>query len=103
MGTIIMAQEVGYMDNNVTYTEGPFVIVYVNGWRIEAELKGHKCPVLPDVSIYHLAAMSERPLHKTENKSEIEMLCNWLNREADSKYPNSHIKLEGNAWIAPGY
>lgn len=46
-----MAQEVAFAENNIVYTEGPFVMVHISGWRVEVELPGHHCPVLPDASI----------------------------------------------------
>jgi hypothetical protein len=76
-----MAQIVGYYENDVKYKEGPFVICNPlgNGWRIEVELKGHYCPVLPDLSIYPII----RALGlngKTHDKNLITRICDALNR-----------------------
>ncbi|OHA14616.1 MAG: hypothetical protein A3G49_05495 [Candidatus Sungbacteria bacterium RIFCSPLOWO2_12_FULL_41_11] len=73
-----MAQEVGYFENNPVYQKGPFVIVSANGWRIEAELKGHHCPVLPASSIY--AMMEKLGLRgKTNDKEKAALVCDILN------------------------
>jgi hypothetical protein len=52
-----MAQRIGYFEDNVTFTEGPFVMVNAGGWRIEAS-NGQEAgcnAVMPDLSIYRLA------------------------------------------------
>lgn len=73
-----MAQTVGYYQNNPVFTEGPFVIVNANGWRIEVELKGHHCPVLPSTSIYRIT--EKLGLHgKTDDKEQAAMVCDALN------------------------
>jgi hypothetical protein len=48
-----MAQTVGYYENNVQYTEGPFVVTTTRGrwYRIEAQKDGHQEPVIPEPSI----------------------------------------------------
>ena len=78
-----MAQVVRYFQNNPVFTEGPFVIVNINGWRIEAELietelKGHLCPVLPALSIYSI--MKKLGLQgKTNDKEQAAAVCDALN------------------------
>lgn len=49
-----MAQEIGYHDDGVVFTEGPFVICNPlnNGWRIEAELRGAVCPVAGEARLW---------------------------------------------------
>lgn len=49
-----MAKYVGYFENFETpeeeseaFSQGPFVVVDANGYRIEAQVKGNKCPALP--------------------------------------------------------
>jgi len=94
-----MTQTVGYFENNVTYMEGPFVMVNANGYRIEAELKGHYCPVLPDVSIY---LMLEKEKDKAPGKAPdtvIAPLVDWLNEQVKK----GRIILEGNQWVCPEY
>lgn len=91
-----MAQVVGYYENDVTYTEGPFVIVnpLSNGWRIECELKGHHCPCLADVSIYPL--MRKMGLDgKTFDKDLITRVCDELNQMVKT----GEIILDGGLWI----
>jgi hypothetical protein len=77
-----MAQEVSYWADDVTYEEGPFVICNPaqNGWRIEVENKGGRCPVLPDLSIVRLRDSLGHEKGKTHNKSLISSYCDVLNR-----------------------
>lgn len=91
-----MAQVVGYYDNDVQYTEGPFVICNAlgNGWRIEAELKGHHCPVLPDASIY-TAAKKFGFVGKTDDKQHAAYVCDRLNQMVRE----GKISLYRNVWV----
>jgi len=93
-----MAQVVGYMDNHVEFKEGPFVICNAlgNGWRIEVELKGHICPVLPDASIYELIKRLRMYPGKFVEKAKAEKLCNLLNRLVK----HGGIRLKNNQWVA---
>lgn len=76
-----MAQEVHYFENDVIYEEGPFVMTQINGWRIEVELKGHRCPVLPMTSIYQM--LKENGLYdgKTDDKEKVVKAVDWLNEQ----------------------
>jgi len=90
-----MAQEVGYFKNNVVFTEGPFVICNPcsNGWRIEVELKGHKCPVLPNISIYKL--MEQLGMSgMTMDKELVEKVCDTLNQMVRDE----EIALDSGFW-----
>lgn len=52
-----MAQEVGYFEDNIVYTEGPFVVTCVGScsYRVEAEKKGGICTILPHISVnFHM-------------------------------------------------
>lgn len=52
-----MAQHVSYFqDYPFVLTEGPFVVVYTGGYRIEVDCDCVRatCPVLPDPSVYKL-------------------------------------------------
>lgn len=75
-----MAQVVGYFQNNVTFTEGPFVIVERNGWRIEVEQKGCNWSILPDSSIYKIVERRFGLCGKTTDRSLIEKVCDGLNQ-----------------------
>jgi hypothetical protein len=92
-----MAQIVGYHQDNIKFEEGPFVIVNANGWRIEAEMKGHHCPVLPCLDIYRLLQQEfgRRSEGKTSNQAFAEEMCDWLNHEVRLH----HIILEGKQWV----
>lgn len=89
-----MAQVVGLYENNVTFTEGPFVIVNANGWRIEAELKGHYCPVLPTTSIFKIVE-GLGLLGKTNDKDLAVAVCDVLNRMVLA----GEIVLAGKVWV----
>lgn len=95
-----MAQVINYFSNDIVFAEGPFVICNPlgNGWRIEVELKGHCCPVLPDSSIY----VTERSLGlvgKTWDKSLAEKVCDELNEMVrDGK-----IVLSDKVWVEKNY
>lgn len=91
-----MAQVVGYFQNDVTFTEGPFVIVERNGWRIEAEQKGCNCPILPDSSIYEIAERKFGLCGKTTYKSLAEKVCDALNQMVRDK----KIVLRDGCWVA---
>lgn len=92
-----MAQEVSFFKNNVEYTEGPFVIVSVSGsWRIEAELKGHHCPVLPHDSILELIkGIALRPTGLNGTREEAAHICDVLN----ARVRHGLIVLEGISWV----
>ena len=92
-----MAQEIQYNDNNVTYTEGPFVIVnhpHHSLWRIEVERKHCSCPVPPEYEIYDLCANSGRALGWLNHNDAVN-LCNRLNYLVSM----SLIVLHNNVWV----
>lgn len=95
-----MVQVVGYFENNVTFTEGPFVAVQVNGWRIECEIRGGLCPALPDITIHR---MLEKEKGKVPGKlTTLERLApyiEWLNEQVKA----GRIVPSGINWIAPEY
>lgn len=75
-----MAQIVGYWKDNITYEEGPFVVVDVsnnNQFRIEVELKGHHCSILPDTSIYEFLRKADIDAYDREQCIET---CDLLNQ-----------------------
>lgn len=94
-----MAQVVRYFEDNVTFKEGPFVIVNACGWRIEVEHPGGKCPILPDISIYHWYKdnfgkhMGKFPI------DEAEKICDTLNILVKTR----KIYRIGNSWIHIDY
>ena len=88
-----MAQVVGYSEKNPVYQEGPFVIVNANGWRIEVELKGFHCPVLPATSIYEI--MKRHGFSgKTNDKEKAALVCDALN----GMVRTGQIVLHDNGW-----
>ena len=93
-----MAQVIGFSEDNVTFTEGPFVISNPlgNGWRIEVELKEHPCPVLPENSIYDFIQRHGFSVGKFREQSQAEVVCDWLNGQVREH----NIRLNGRAWIA---
>lgn len=93
-----MAQLVGYFEDNVKYTEGPFVVVSAGGYRIEVELKEHHCPVLPDLSVYALLQRNGFNPHKENRIEEAEKKVDWLNQQVRE----GKIVLQGRMWVVPG-
>lgn len=98
-----MAKRVGYFQNFATpeesaeaFSEGPFVIVNAGGWRIEAELVGHYCPVHPDLSIYKLREALGYRAGKFNQIEEAERLCDHLN----ALVREGKIALDGTVWKA---
>ena len=91
-----MAQFVRYFENNVEFKEGPFVLCNPlgNGYRIEVELKGHNCPVLPDSSIYSFLERSGYNNDKTWDKASTENKVDFLN----SKVRIGVIVNENGVW-----
>lgn len=62
-----MAKVVGYCQNNdfdtTIYDEGPFVACQLpSGYRVEVALSGHRCPVLPDLSIYKVCDVYKKTM-----------------------------------------
>jgi len=93
-----MAQEVGYYEDNVKFTEGPFVIVQLTlgsgDWRIEAEVIGNKCPALPDTSIYH-HMMKEWNFCGRGTKQECIRVCDLLNQ----MFRDGQIVEKNHWWV----
>lgn len=76
-----MAVKVGYYeDTNECYSEGPFVIVYANGWRIEAGHKGMKCPSLPCHTVIKFIKGLGIPVKKYHSEEEASSVCDTLNQ-----------------------
>jgi len=104
-----MAQEVGYLEDDVVFTEGPFVYVYAHGYRIECEYRpgpGQVAPkcnaVFPHASIYRLrqAEWPEWPGGKTDDKDLAEKTCDWLNSLVNA---DRIVLLKGRRWVCPEY
>lgn len=92
-------QEVTFGDNNVTYKHGPFVISStLGGFRVEAERKGHHCPVLPDPTIYRMCEQKVGPLLKT-TKERAKKQAAYLNEQVKL----GAIVLQGKTWVAPAF
>jgi hypothetical protein len=81
-----MAQKVGYFENDVVFTEGPFVLVNVGGWRIEVwNGRDTGCnSVVPGASIYRLKEQLGWPVGKMTNTELAERVCNTLNEMVKS-------------------
>ena len=80
-----MAQQVGYFDDDVAFTEGPFVIVDIWGWRIEVELKDYHCSVLPDLSLTGIL----RDLGyngKTRDREHVASVCDRRHRRREGAF-----------------
>lgn len=91
-----MAQILRCGETPQTFTEGPFIGVslYPNGFRVEVELKGHHCTVLPDDSVYRY--MKHRGIMLGwMGHDEIKRTVDHLN----SMVVNRSITVDGRAWI----
>lgn len=93
-----MAQAVGYWDDGVAFTEGPFVIVNANGWRIEVEVLGSRCPCMPDGSVYRMLEQERGRWQKTDRKTAADD-CDWLNEQVRQ----GRIVRDGAIMIAKEY
>lgn len=93
-----MAQTVGYHEDNVTFTEGPFVIVYAGGWRLEVEVLGHHCPCMLDTSVYRMLKRERGRWGKT-NLETAKADCDWLNEQVRL----GRIVREGAVMVATEY
>lgn len=97
-----MAQKVGYWDNNVKYTEGPFVGVNAGGWRIEVATglaNEISTPALPHFSIYRLLEIEKgKKPGKLQTFEEISIFVDWLNQEVT----NGRIVFN-KYWTCPEY
>jgi hypothetical protein len=92
-----MAQKVDYYEDNVEYQGGPFVVCVLgpgNDFRVEVELKGHKCPVLPQSSIYEM--MKEIDFDgRTNDLKKINLVVDALNAFVKT----GRIVCVDGAWI----
>jgi hypothetical protein len=95
-----VAQIVEWSEDNVEYTQGPFVVTRMSGGRcrIEVEFKGHKCPVLPDITIVKFVwAFAPADMQNDGTMVSTIELVDWLN----SQVREGVIELDGSCWIAP--
>jgi len=89
-----MAQKVGYFENKVTFHEGPFVYTNATGFRVEVEMKGHKCPVLPELNIYYLLENNLMTAGKADEEDIIKSV-DFLNEKVRK---GEIILKEGRYW-----
>lgn len=94
-----MAQKVGYFENNVTFKEGPFVLVDAGGWRIEVKLRGHHCPVLPHSSIYPIKERLGWPLGKINDTVRATLVCDKLNEMVRA---GKIVEQDNGLWVHVG-
>lgn len=97
-----MAQLVGYMQRDVEYKEGPFVVAKVPGgrFRIEVELKGWPTPAPPSLRVYELLANGTgRQMDSiylvSPTLEEVSKDVDWLNLQTKTGI----IKLIGRRWL----
>lgn len=91
-----MAQTVRYYEDNVEFEEGPFVVCHMSDdrYRIEVELKNHKCPVLPDPSVCRWLDQNGL-VWNTHRRTFVERYCDNLNEMVRQ----GQIVLEDNSWV----
>jgi len=97
-----MAQEVHYIDEDIEFKEGPFVICNPlgNGWRIESQHKMGNTSTLPDTSIYiWFRKTHNSPLTKFCVKEQAAQICDELNQLVKNKkallHPDGYWFIEG--------
>jgi hypothetical protein len=91
-----MAQVVGYHEDNVQFTEGPFVATKIpEGWfRVEVEHKNANCPVLPDSSIYDFLKLTG--LQTRGSLEEVSKTVDFLNESVGKQA----ITCQDSVWRA---
>lgn len=89
-----MAQKVGYCENDIEYEDGPFVMVWASGYRIEVCLPGHHCPVLPHLDVYRFLEANGYESQKSLDKGIIATSVDWLNLQV----LEGTITLQDNIW-----
>lgn len=94
-----MAQIMNWWENFKTdehrqkvYQEGPFVAVCIDGWRVECEVKDHKCPALPHDSIFHF-------LNKWKFTKGTKEECCKIVDKLNTLAKQGIIILSGKCWI----
>jgi hypothetical protein len=103
-----MAQRVSYLEDEVTFTEGPFVMVTTFGrsgvtphppeWRLEVELKKYRCSVLPDISVIRLLREEKGWTTLRGPEKLVEAMVNWANLQVE----RGVIALsDKGVWVAP--
>ncbi len=92
-----MAQTVEYFEDNIYFTEGPFVVCNPmgNGWRIEVEQKNYHTSVLPDASIMELLRITGKYVVRGFDRMPTADAADWLN----SLVNFGQIVLDGNCWV----
>jgi hypothetical protein len=62
------------------FSEGPFVMVNALGqWRIECQMVGGHCPVMPSSSIYDLLRIEGIHYAKSSDELAVGRTVDWLN------------------------
>jgi hypothetical protein len=91
-----MAIRVGYFQNTKDcYSEGPFVMVNANGWRIEVGCAEMHCPTLPDNSVYAFLRDRGLPDYKTDDEALCECVVDYLN----AKVKDGTLVRRDNNWL----
>jgi hypothetical protein len=98
-----MAQRVRYFQDDVEFTEGPFVMVNVFGWRIECELpnveSGCNCGLPPHEIRPILAQLGYKG--KTDNYMLVERVVDQLNQMVrDGKIVKRNLWVPADATTA---
>jgi hypothetical protein len=95
-----MAKTVGYFENFteeskiLASSEGPFVLVWANGWRIEQILGECNCPVMPSLSILLLKEKLGWGPGKLEDFERAAAVCDSLNGMVRS----GKIEFKQSSW-----
>lgn len=99
-----MAIEIGYWsdfkneeERQKAFQEGPFVIVYAGGWRVEVDWEKVNHPILPDSSIYNLQQKwgYDQGKFPWSEKQKAVAFCDLLNKEVKN---GSIVKTQNGIW-----
>ena len=91
-----MAQIVSYFDKNVSFKEGPFVVVNINGFRIECQHHDSSDPCLPMSSIYKVMAILGY-----EGKSNDKELAFWVCDQLNQMVKDGLIVKRDGVYVDP--
>jgi len=91
-----MAKQVHYAEKNVDFSDGPFVVVQIAGYLIEAQHDARSGSVLPDTSIYQLLREHGIEHGKTCSSKPVEEAVDWLNQMVEL----GRIVKDRGAWVS---
>ena len=96
-----MAQRVGYFEDNVVFTEGPFVMVNANGWRIESsDGQEHGCNCVHIDRSVRMLAVGLGYQGKRDDPALVEPIVDKLNKLVREEVI---VQRESGTWYYPPF